>query len=1539
VRAVDSSGNKSDWSTAVSATTTSKGDIVNQETLQGLIDSTSFASGLTGVEIVNSLPTSGNYEGRTVVLTTDGKLYHYTGGSFKTGVNVADIDGELAADQLSLKAALKGQAVFGFDQDDPHPIQSGAASTVVFEAVDKWSGDHAAHVTYNAASDPSATGQSGGAFVEIEAIIALKFNGKRVRVRGYAKQPTTNAATEFAVVYATNDNGNSGWQRFSPTTSWTAFEFFYDVPAPAQGGSDFLGFWADTSNSGKSVLIDQWTIEVVENLSNAPGQIAETQISDDSISTPKLKANSVTATVIDTGAVIADKIAVGAVNAEKIAADAVGADKIAANSVNASHIVADSVTAGAIAAGAVNAEKIAAGSITAEKMAIGDFTNMAAGSTGDWSQHPWTVLTGGGTSSTHFVSGDKSFHLDSTGGTTKAVLNLPVFVQEGDSFFVSAMARTSATFDGDGNSKIRIANKENDDVISGVPFDSIPTNVWTLVENQFTVPAGVSELKFELDATHTTGSVWLDDIVIRRMSGGKLIVDGSIDANHVGTNEIVAVAANIKDAIITDAKIADLSAAKLTAGTALAGSITVDGTALSTIDSRASDPAARINVGSTQIQPGKIEIWGTTLDQITDWRYGGDQTLIDGGHVAANSLSANKLNIGQRGVTIESIQFETDGNDLNWTAGDISYISNNGVATTDAISSGSVTWASGTIWVYYNQGSNSLFTTNDAATAFGSNVIVLAIYKGGNDLVTQIGRTVIDGDHIKTGTVDTQHLAAGSIVADKLSTGELITVTGQIKDAIITDAKIADLSAAKLTAGTALAGSITVDGSTLETVRDNSEKVEKFRSMGALAPSFAWTTGSIVYATFEPNTVIFKNGEIQVEAASATTATFSVVEGDVIESNKPITVSHNRDLLGSFAMAGKQFIDKWTRYDGYQIMVKSISSEATVTLSASGQTDVTATVPAGGFLKISTGWTWASSVDVTITSTADVAVVRNVSTQQDAACLWPVARKWLGPKQYKPSFSGAGATITDTSGSTALGLIDFGHNGLGSATSVGDGSGNDCESAVPLDALASSYVFCHDVADYAVAAVEPCLIRVYDNSGTLQATHDLSAASLSNPMAVEVGPQSGNGSPLYGAGAYVIGTAPFYLRTNNPAGDAEYAMRGWRDDLRTSFAASLTDVGSNVAKWASDPAARVNSGSTQIDPGKIVVSGATTLADWRMAGDETQIDGGNISTNTISANKLNIGQRGVAVEGIQFETNGNVLSWTAGDIRYTGNDGNIHNRSTSAGSVSWVSGTLYVYYNQGSSALFTTTDPATAFGSNVIVMAVYRGGNDLVTQIGRTVIDGDHIKTGSIESTHIKAGQVITSTLRSNNYVAGTSGFSLNEDGTLEIQNLIARDAIVDGAVSDGGVYTSYTSPVQLNNGTDCGQLTLGAWQLGQFWNLAYRVNYRHHSKVYTSYSAVEDQTTFQLFATRVKFQYRTKTGTTWSSWNTLETSGWSTSDTTWSLAEGVHALQGIYDDVQQRIAVEVVNISISVEPGQHSGTVNYLNIQNNSYVGKAIVK
>lgn len=62
-----------------------------------------------------------------------------------------------------------------------------------------------------------------------------------------------------------------------------------------------------------------------------------------------------------------------------------------------------------------------------------------------------------------------------------------------------------------------------------------------------------------------------------------------------------------------------------------------------------------------------------------------------------------------------------------------------------------------------------------------------------------------------------------------------------------------------------------------------------------------------------------------------------------------------------------------------------------------------------------------------------------------------------------------------------------------------------------------------------------------------------------------------------------------------------------------------------IQSQANDPASRVNAQSTTIQPGKITISGATTLANWRNSTDTTKIEGGSIATNTITATQIAAG--------------------------------------------------------------------------------------------------------------------------------------------------------------------------------------------------------------------------------------------------------------------------------------------------------------------------
>lgn len=136
-----------------------------------------------------------------------------------------------------------------------------------------------------------------------------------------------------------------------------AIEAFTDAIEPVglvDGLPDPFGYTkprivANIQEDGKLYELLDGAWEPVVRANILDGEITETQIADDAISTPKLQANSVTATVIASSAVTTDKIAANAIVAGKIQAGAISADKI-----NVTKLDAISTDIGSILAGALN---------------------------------------------------------------------------------------------------------------------------------------------------------------------------------------------------------------------------------------------------------------------------------------------------------------------------------------------------------------------------------------------------------------------------------------------------------------------------------------------------------------------------------------------------------------------------------------------------------------------------------------------------------------------------------------------------------------------------------------------------------------------------------------------------------------------------------------------------------------------------------------------------------------------------------------------------------------------------------------------------------------------------------------------------------------------------------------------------------------------------------------------------------------------------------------------------------------------------------
>lgn len=216
-------------------------------------------------------------------------------------------------------------------------------------------------------------------------------------------------------------------------------------------------------------------------------------------------------------------------------------DEVSALEVVVSAQIADgAITAAKILAGTITADRIAAGVITADKMAIGDFSNVVSGGTFDDTNLMlnWTLASGHTRVTTAPQSGLGCLQL-AAGAGTRTTTNKDIrSVSPDDQIYYEYYVKTSADWNGTpANSKVRFGNQANA-YIAEMPFSLSTT--WVAKSGKFTVPAGAYGLTTTIVSDNTVGTAWVDEVLVRRMSKGSLIVDGAITANHIVANAILA---------------------------------------------------------------------------------------------------------------------------------------------------------------------------------------------------------------------------------------------------------------------------------------------------------------------------------------------------------------------------------------------------------------------------------------------------------------------------------------------------------------------------------------------------------------------------------------------------------------------------------------------------------------------------------------------------------------------------------------------------------------------------------------------------------------------------------------------------------------------------------------------------------------------------------------------------------------------------------------------------------------------------------------
>ena len=532
------------------------------------------------------------------------------------------------------------------------------------------------------------------------------------------------------------------------------------------------------------------TAEQIDSVNAAAllGQIKATQITDGAITSPKIQA----------GSIEGDRIAARTIVAGNIASGTLTSNEIRAGSVDADRLIANSITAAQIRAGAIGADQISAGAILADKIGVGLNTgNLLANS--DAAAGLITYQTGG----SNMTGGLLALRDD----WCPPGMKTPVLYAAGtpaSGQYIEVTYRQIAA-DGSYSNRIPVVGGQRYELsyyasihrctarlvyyfidINGETISASDSAAGNVGGNR-QIGTRQSLLAYPRVAAFVTAPSNAAYIVW----GARMIADGSNDPYLFTFAWMMAKAlpqqtqfspyAPQSTTIIDGGIVATgtLNANRIIAGTITtdrlqAGSINVD-----TIAATGTISANKLKADVLTV--GNITITGGT--KLSSWATG---TQINGGAIAANTISAERLDIRSRGVQAIDLSFEANKatRTVSWNAGHILYINDTGGYGQNDPVAGSVTFPGGYGWIYWIKGEDRLIGTTDPAPYMANpNAVQMANYDGAAGLNVINGGVIIDGTRISAGTItagqiaansiQTVHLAANSINGDRITAGTL----------------------------------------------------------------------------------------------------------------------------------------------------------------------------------------------------------------------------------------------------------------------------------------------------------------------------------------------------------------------------------------------------------------------------------------------------------------------------------------------------------------------------------------------------------------------------------------------------------------------------------------------------------------------------------------------------------------------------------------------------------------------------------------------
>ena len=319
--------------------------LVDTADITGTLGENLFSDTLRPIERVTTLPTTNLVTGRVVMLTSDSKLYRYTGSAWTSAIAAADL-----TDQLNLATQASGLL----------PVANAAAGLVNGNVSINSDG------TLSGAGAGQATlgGLGAGQVATLDVITETYIGDNAISTaKIQANAITANEILAGQIIAAKLAVGSVTANAIAANSISTA---------ALQAGA---------------VTADSLAVGAVVADKISANAVTVTKLAANSVNADKIIAGSITAAELNVSNIFSDNAVIGAIQASSITASAIDAAIGNFEFIESDNIQANAITAGKLAASNVvtNSAQISDGIITNAKIGnVIQSSNYSAGSTG-WS--------------------------------------------------------------------------------------------------------------------------------------------------------------------------------------------------------------------------------------------------------------------------------------------------------------------------------------------------------------------------------------------------------------------------------------------------------------------------------------------------------------------------------------------------------------------------------------------------------------------------------------------------------------------------------------------------------------------------------------------------------------------------------------------------------------------------------------------------------------------------------------------------------------------------------------------------------------------------------------------------------------------------------------------------------------------------------------------------------------------------------------------------------------------------------------------------